>query len=77
MINVQTDKTANENNMNLIRRFSRRVRNSGILNRVRSLRFRSRPTSPTVRKKRALDRIEKQTIHDELVKLGKKAPRNS
>jgi len=71
MINVEVEKNSNENTASLLRRFTRRIRGSGVLNRVKSTRYYKRPASKAVKKKTALKRILKQEKHEELVKLGK------
>lgn len=71
MINVAVERNNNENNISLIKRFTRRVQGSGVLMRVRKNRFSSRKKSPYVVKKQALKRIERQASYEELVKMGK------
>ena len=70
-INVQVDKTGNENSANLIRRFTKRVQGSGILRRIRTIRYHSRPVSKFTRKKKALKSLEKKNKYQELIKSGK------
>lgn len=70
-INVQVDKNGNENTMGLLRRFTKRVRGSGILQRVRGIRYYERQPSSFVNKKKALKRIGEKEKYDELLKLGK------
>ncbi|PCI29631.1 hypothetical protein COB55_01670 [Candidatus Wolfebacteria bacterium] len=72
--NVEVTKNSSENNVNLIRRFSKRVRGAGILNRVRSLRFYERAKSPGMRKKKTLTRLVRQAKTRILIKLGKINP---
>jgi ribosomal protein S21 len=69
--NVEVEKTGSENNISLIRRFSRKVQGSGILSKVRSLRFNERPKSDFVKKKKALKRITRRKEIERLIKLGK------
>ena len=71
MINVEVEKTQNENSIGLIRRFTKRVQGSGVLPRVRSIRYFKRTPSKTFRKKRALKSIGKREALEELIKLGK------
>jgi ribosomal protein S21 len=71
MINVQVSNKNNENSMNVIRRFTRRVNSSGILNRARSLRYHSRDFSDTVQKKQALRSLKRRGEVERLIKLGK------
>ena len=70
-INVQLEKYDKENTAGLIRRFTKRVRGSGILSRVRGIRYYERCKSKYVRKKRTLKKIGKRAERDELIKLGK------
>lgn len=69
--NVEVIKTGTESTTNLIRRFTKRVQGSGIVRRVRGIRYRSRPQSKTARKKRALRSIERKEAVAELIKQGK------
>jgi ribosomal protein S21 len=69
--NVEITKNQNESNTNLIRRFSKQVRESGILNRVRGTRFFERKPSQFVKKSQALKRIKKTAEIEKLKKLGK------
>ncbi len=69
--NVEVTKNNNENALNLIRRFTKRVRGSGILPRMRSIVYNQRPESESRKKKRTLRSIEKKKDIDRLKKLGK------
>ncbi len=71
MINIEVTKNNNENDMNIMRRFTKRVRNSGILPRVRSIRYNNKITSKYIKKKDALKKIEKREEIKKLIKLGK------
>lgn len=68
---VEVDKNANESGVNLIRRFQKRVQESGVLNRARSVRYNERPKSKLSRKTSTLMRITKRTEIERLKKLGK------
>ncbi len=70
-VNVEVVKNANENATNLIRRFTKRVQGSGVLNRVRSIRYNERTKSHYVRKKKALTRLSKKAVYEEAIKMGK------
>ncbi|MFA7216766.1 MAG: hypothetical protein WC095_02185 [Candidatus Paceibacterota bacterium] len=70
-VNVEVTKTGNENNLNLIRRFTKRVQGSGVLPRVRSIRYSSRKASEYVKKKKALKVLKRREEVAELIKLGK------
>jgi len=69
--NIEVTKNQNETNISLIRRFSKRMRGSGVLGRARSLRFYARSKSKLKRKEQALKYIAKQKKREKLRKLGK------
>lgn len=72
MINAEViKKGGNENNMSIIRRFTKTIRNSGILSRARSIRFHNRKQSKYIRKKETLKGISKRQEIEWLIKLGK------
>lgn len=71
MINVEVEKKNNENDLNIIRRFTKKVRNSGILPRVRSIRYNQRKVSKLIRKKDTLEKLAKREEIERLIKLGK------
>ena len=71
MINAEVVRTGSENNVNLIRRFTKKVQGSGVLPRVRPPRYASRKMSPYVRQKKALKTLRKREEIAELIKLGK------
>ncbi|MFO0718791.1 MAG: hypothetical protein U0522_02080 [Candidatus Paceibacterota bacterium] len=70
-VNIEVEKNANENSVNLIKRFTRRVQGSGILPRVRSIRYTERQPSKYTKKKRALKSIQSREKMAELIKMGK------
>lgn len=70
-INVEVTKNNNENAVNLIRRFTKRVRGAGILPRMRSIVYNQRPESEYKRKKRTLRSIDRKKEIERLKKLGK------
>lgn len=69
--NVAVEKTGTENNVGLIRRFTKRVQESGIVKRVRGIRYSDRNRSHYVKKTKALESIERRAIREKLLKLGK------
>lgn len=73
--NVEVSRNSSESNASLLKRFTRRVQESGVLPRVRSLRYAERNKSEYVRKKKALKVIAKREKVKELIKLGKMAER--
>lgn len=70
-VNIQIAKTGNENSASILRKFSQRVRQSGLINHVRDLRFRNRPKSKLMRKKAALRKLDRRNLFETLVKEGK------
>lgn len=68
---VEVESKTSEQNPSVLRRFTQRVRNSGILKKARALRYRERPQSPYVKKKNALRRLERAREIERLKKLGK------
>ncbi|MFA6050598.1 MAG: hypothetical protein WC761_05370, partial [Candidatus Paceibacterota bacterium] len=69
--NVAVEKTGTENNVGLIRRFTKRVQESGIVKRVRGIRYSDRNRSDYVKKKKTLEQIIRRTERERLIKLGK------
>ena len=69
--NVEVQKNMNEAPVSLIRRFSRRVKSSNTLQKVRGKRFYLRKDSSLKTKSRALNRISKTKEYEHLKKLGK------
>lgn len=70
-INVEVSKNNNENAVNLLRRFTKRVRGSGILTRMRGRVYYKRQPSDYVKKMRTIKSIEKRVDIEKLKKLGK------
>lgn len=71
MINSEVVRTGNENNLNLIRRFTKRVQGSGVLPRVRSIRYATRKASEYVKQKKTLKLLRKREKVTEMIKMGK------
>ncbi len=71
---IEVKKKEGESTPNLLRRFSKRVQQSGVLIRARKGRFYL--SSPTKRQKKlgALRRLENQKERERLYKLGKLPP---
>ncbi len=70
-VNAEVVKTGSENNLSLIRKFTKRVQGSGILPRLRKIRYSSRKQSEYVKKKMTLKRLEAQKELQEMIKMGK------
>jgi len=68
---LEVKKQPRETSQSLIRRFSKRVRGSGILLRARKIQFRQRPKSRRAKKETALRREELRKRYEKLKKLGK------
>lgn len=75
MINVEVSKGPNESAVSVLKRFTRRVQGTGLLPRMRSIRYSERKPSKYVRKKKALKHLVKREHTAELIKLGKITPR--
>ena len=73
--NVKVTKGKKDNNVNLIKKFTRRVQESGIIPRVKGNRYTERNASPYVKKTNRLKSIKNKSIIEEKIKLGKLAPR--
>jgi len=68
---LEVTKKEKESSQNLVRRFTKRVQQSGILLRARKIRFKGREKSKDQKKKTALRREEMKKEYEELEKLGK------
>lgn len=69
--NVEVKKNPNENAISLIRRFTKRVQGSGVIPRVRSLRWAKREPSYFKKKRSALVVLQKRAEYEVLKKMGK------
>jgi ribosomal protein S21 len=70
-INVEVSKNGNDNNLGLIRKFTKRVQGSGILLRLRGRRYSLRKPSEYTKKKMTLKRISERARIRDLIKMGK------
>ena len=70
-VNAEVVKAGSENNLSLIRKFTKRVQGSGVLPRLRSIRYSSRQLSEYVKKKKTLKRLAAHKVMAELIKMGK------
>ncbi|MBP6889158.1 MAG: hypothetical protein KBC83_00450 [Candidatus Moranbacteria bacterium] len=68
---IQVKRKERETAEGLIRRFSRRVQQSGVLRRVRKLRFRQGEKSKDERRNEALYKVKIRKEIDRLKKMGK------
>ncbi len=77
MINVEITRNGTENSMGTLRRFTKKVQGSGILPRVRSLRYNQRGLSHYKTKMKTLKSIARKTEIQELIKMGKMQEKTS
>jgi ribosomal protein S21 len=68
---IEVKKNTNESNMSLVRRFTRKMQESGIIRKVKSKRYNERIESKVKIKKGTLKRIAKKKDNERLFKLGK------
>jgi hypothetical protein len=69
--NVEIKKGGKDNNANLIKKFTRKVQESGIIPRVKGLRYADRNLSTYVKKVKRLKSIKNKEVREEQIKLGK------
>lgn len=72
-VNIEVVKGPNENNLSVLRRFTKRVQAAGVLPRVRSRRYTERTPSANTRRAKTVSYLKKKEVLAELVKLGKVA----
>lgn len=70
-VNVQVTKNGTEVAMNLIRRFQKRVQESGVLSRVRSIRYNDRDLSALKTKRAKLRKLENIAKYEDARRMGK------
>lgn len=68
---IEVKKNGTESSASVMRRFSRRVRESGVIKTVKGGRYASRKPSEFVMKKNALKKLERREHYARLKKLGK------
>lgn len=71
MINAEVTKTGTENVLSTIRKFTTRVRSTGLVKNVRADRYYTRAVSKVVKKKHALKLIKRRAEYNKLLKEGK------
>lgn len=74
-INVEMKKKDNESNLSVLKRFGRKVQESGVIQHSKSNRYEERKESSFVKKKNRLNSIKKRAEFEKMVKLGKIVPR--
>ena len=75
-INIEIEKNSNESNASMLRRFTKKVQGSGVLPRIRSIRYSKRKLSPYKVKMQRLSSIALKKDIEELIRMGKMADRN-
>ncbi|MFA6585626.1 MAG: hypothetical protein WCS86_00495 [Candidatus Paceibacterota bacterium] len=68
---IEVNKNGNENNASILRRFSRRIQESNIIQKVKGNRYNKRKESKLKVKKGTLKRLERRAEIEKLRKLGK------
>ncbi len=68
---IEVRKNPNENNSSILRRFSRKIQESGIIRKVKGARYNLRKESKLKAKKSALKRMARRVEIELLKKLGK------
>lgn len=68
---IQVQKNPNENNASILRRFSRRVQETGMIQKVKGSRYNERKESKLKTKQGALKRMARRKQVEKLRKLGK------
>lgn len=69
--NIQLKRNNHENGLSLIRRFSRKIQESGIIPQVKGNRYSTRQISKLAQKNMKLKRLKRRTEVEHLKKLGK------
>lgn len=70
-VNVEVKKNANENALSLVRRFQKRVQESGVLPRVRSLRYSDRVLSDLKVKRAKMKKLAGKQKYELAKRMGK------
>lgn len=68
---LEVKRKPKESTQSLIRRFSQRIRQSGVLVQARKIRFKKKPKSKQAKKRAALRREQLRKEYQRLEKLGK------
>lgn len=69
--NVEIERKKNESSTSMIKRFTRKVQETGIINRVKSERYEERTPSEYTKKKNKLKVLKKKAEYEKMFKLGK------
>ncbi|MES2416202.1 MAG: hypothetical protein V4504_00655 [Patescibacteria group bacterium] len=68
---IEVKKNTNENNASVLRRFTRKIQESGIIYKVKNNRYNERAESKVKVKAATLKRIAKRKANEKMRKLGK------
>jgi len=68
---IEVNKNGNENNASVLRRFSRKIQESNIIQKVKGSRYNKRKDSKLKIKKATLKHLERRKEIEKLRKLGK------
>ncbi len=70
-VNVEVKKNSSENALSLVRRFQKRVQESGVLPRVRGIRYSTRPLSELKQKRAKLKKLKSLAKYEHDRRMGK------
>ena len=70
-VNIKLERNKNEGSSSILRRFSRRMQESGIIPKKKSLKFDDRTLSPILARKAKLNKIARKAEIEKMIKLGK------
>ncbi len=73
--NILIKKTDKDNPFSLLKKFTQQVRSSGVVKKLKSIRYVSRKPSAFKKKQEALRKLEKTKVRERDLKLGKKPTR--
>ncbi len=68
---VEVKKNTNENNVSLLRRFSRKIMDTHIIQNVKGNRYNERAPSKLATKNGAIRKLKRRAEYEKLKKLGK------
>lgn len=73
---IEVKKSENESSLSLIRRFNKKIQQSGVLRRARGLQYKKRQESALTKRKKAIKRKKSKNRMEYLWKLGKIEKKN-
>jgi len=69
--NAHIESKKNENGVNVLKRFTRKVQESGVLRHLRNRRWLTRDLSPYTQKVQKLKAINRKAEVEQMIKMGK------